>query len=292
MEYILMALSIAFSVASSCFLRDFGNKELTDKDGGVFLFNACISVVWAVILGAKWALSGAKISAGAFSYGAVYGVILLLFLLTKTKALSMGPVSLTTLIGSSAFVPTVIFGVIWARDEINTVKIIGMALLLVSLFLCINPKKSGEKLTPAWFFQAFLFFLAGGTVGIFYRVFSFSDFNGETDAVMMTASIVSAVLFALTAFIINGAKNMPLPKVERGAVKYIILCGVMSAVYQRLNISLSGVIPGVIFFPVSNGSMVVLSVITGRIFFGERLNKLQIAGVVLALSAIVAVGLG
>ncbi len=85
---------------------------------------------------------------------------------------------------------------------------------------------------------------------------------------------------------------MPLPKVERGAVKYIILCGVMSAVYQRLNISLSGVIPGVIFFPVSNGSMVVFSVITGRIFFGERLNKLQIAGVVLALSAIVAVGLG
>ncbi len=287
-----MALSIAFSVASSCFLRDFGNKELTDKDGGVFLFNACISVVWAVILGAKWALSGAKISAGAFSYGAVYGVILLLFLLTKTKALSMGPVSLTTLIGSSAFVPTVIFGVIWARDEINTVKIIGMALLLVSLFLCINPKKSGEKLTPAWFFQAFLFFLSGGAVGIFYRVFSFSDFNGETDAVMMTASVVSAVLFALTAFIINWAKNMPLPKVERGAVKYIILCGVMSAVYQRLNISLSGVIPGVIFFPVSNGSMVVFSVITGRIFFGERLNKLQIAGVVLALSAIVAVGLG
>ncbi len=287
-----MALSIAFSVASSCFLRDFGNKELTDKDGGVFLFNAYISVVWAVILGAKWVLSGAKISAGAFSYGAVYGIILLLFLLAKTKALSMGPVSLTTLIGSSAFVPTVIFGVIWARDEINTVKIIGMALLLVSLALCINPKKSGEKLTPAWFFQAFLFFLAGGTVGIFYRVFSFSDFNGETDAVMMTASVVSAVLFALTAFIINGAKNKPLPRVERGAVKYIILCGVMSAVYQRLNISLSGVIPGVIFFPVSNGSMVVLSVITGRIFFGERLNKLQIAGVVLALSAIVAVGLG
>ena len=292
MEYILMAVSIAFSVGSSCLLRDFGNKELTDKNGGIFLFNAYISVVWAIILGAKWALSGARLSGGGLVYGTVYGVILALFLLTKTKSLALGPVSLTTLIGSSAFIPTVIFGVVYAHDGINAVKVIGMALLLVSLILFINPKKSGEKLTARWFLMAFLFFVAGGAVGIFYRVFGLSAFSGETDGVMMTASIVSAVLFAATAFILNCAKKEPAPSVKKGALFYVVFCGIMSVVYQRLNLSLSGVIPGVIFFPVSNGSMVILSAVSGRIFFGEKLKKVQLFGIILGLIAIVTVGLG
>lgn len=287
-----MALSIAFSVASSCLLRSFGNKSLTDKNGGVFLFNAYISVVWAIILGAKWLISGTSLSVGAAVFGSVYGIILALFLLTKTKALSMGPVSLTTLVGSSAFIPTVIFGVLWAHDELNTVKLIGMAALLVSLALCINPKKSGEKLTAGWFAMAFLFFMAGGAVGIFYRVFGLSDYSGETDAMMTVASVVSALLFAVTAFLLNGIKKEPAPKVKKGALGYVLLCGALSVVYQRLNLSLSSVIPGVIFFPVSNGSMVILSVITGKLFFGEKLNKTQIIGVILGLAAIVAVGIG
>lgn len=287
-----MAVSIAFSVASSGLLRDFGNKSLTDKNGGIFLFNAYISVVWAAILGTRWIISKTPLSGGAIAFGSVYGIILALFLLTKTEALSMGPVSLTTLVGSSAFIPTVIFGVTWAHDGISTVKIIGMAVLLISLALCINPKKSGERLTAGWFIMAFAFFLAGGAVGIFYRVFGLSDYSGETDAMMTVASIVSAALFAATAFLLNGIKKEPAPEVKKGAIGYVLLCGILSVVYQRLNISLSGVIPGVIFFPVSNGAMVILSVIIGKMFFGEKLNKMQIIGVVSGLAAIVAVGIG
>ena len=99
-KYVLMAISICLSVFSSCLLRSFSNKKLASNSGDLFLFNAALSVVWAVVLGI-WYLASSDSGASpmAFAFGAAYGVIMCAFLFTKTCSLGEGPVSLTTLIG-------------------------------------------------------------------------------------------------------------------------------------------------------------------------------------------------
>lgn len=292
MKYILMCIAIVCSVASSCFLKDFGKKVKTQGAGDMFLFNAFISLIWAVLLGGVFILSGnTGISTETYFYGAVYGIILCAFLFTKTFSLKAGPVSLTTLIGSCAFIIVVWYGMLCFDEKLNVFQIVGMIAVVISLTLCINPKNSGEKLSLKWFLLTMLFLIAGGFVGIIYKCFGASDASGEIDAMMIIASVVSAVLFVIMAFLANLFSKSGMPKLNKRAWKYVLICGVISCIYQRLNIALSAVIPSAIFFPVSNGSVVILSAICGKLFFKEKLKLIQVVGILLGLASIMVIGL-
>lgn len=292
MKYFLMCTAILGSALSSCVLKAYSAKRERKNIGDMFLFNAYISVIWAILLAGSFFMSDiSSIAPKTYIFGAVYGVVQCAFLFTKTYALKEGPVSLTTLVGSCAFIIVVCFGRIFFNETVSLTKLIGMALLVLSLSLCINPKNSGQSLSFKWLFSAFLFFAAGGFIGIFYKCFGASDVSDEVNVMMFIAAIVSSLLFAVSAFIINKPLNLPKPEVGKGALKYIILCGALSLLYQRLNISLSAVIPSVVFFPVSNGSVVILSTVFGRTVFKERLNKIQICGIILGLAALIVIGM-
>lgn len=290
-KYVLMMVSIFLSVSSSCLLRAFSNRALSKNTGDTFLFNAVLSIGWTLILGIWQLFSFEDVSAEAYFFGIIYGIIMSAFLFTKMCALSKGPVSLTTLIGSCAFVIATWFGVIYAHEPtINTIQHIGMSMLVISLILCINPKKSGERLTIKWFLYAFSFFIAGGFLGIVNKMFGKSTASSQVNAMMLTASLVTAILFTVASFIINFITGKPLPKIHKGSWIYIILCAITSCLYQRLNVMLAKEILSVIFFPVSNGSMVILSTIMGKVVFKEKMLPIQIIGIFVGIFAIVITG--
>ena len=292
MNYLLMCVAIFFAALNSLILRKFKNRTFKTP-GDVFFFNGAISIIWIVIM-VIWSGISADLvfSLTAILFGMVYGVILCMFLYFKTESLANGPVSLTTLIGSCAFIIATGFGVIYNSETVSIFQAIGMVLILVSLVLCIFPKKGGEKLTLKWFIFCFMFFLAGGFVGIFYKIFGISSAKEQVNAMMLSASVTSAILFFLSGILINGIKKEALPTIKKEALIYVLLSGIAGCVYIRLNVSLSKVIPSAIFFPVSNGAMVIISTMAGGIMFKEKLNKLQLAGIILGLIAIVINGCG
>ena len=71
-----------------------------------------------------------------------------------------------------------------------------------------------------------------------------------------------------------------------GALGYVVACGAVGCIYNRLNITLTGTLPSVVFFPLFNGSVIVLSTLAGVILFGERLNRKQIYGILLGTAAL------
>jgi len=292
MNYLLMTVSIFFAALNSLILRKFKNRTFSTS-GDVFFFNGAISIIWIIIM-LLWTVFSDDFvfSLPAIFFGIIYGIILCMFLYFKTESLANGPVSLTTLIGSCAFIVATGFGVIYNNETVSISQAIGMALILVSLIMCIFPQKSGEKLTLKWFFFCFMFFLAGGFVGIFYKVFGKSSAKEQVNLMMLCASVTSAILFFLSGILINGIKKEPFPKIKKEALLFILLSGIAGCVYIRLNVSLSKVIPSAIFFPVSNGAMVIISTLAGWILFKEKLNKLQVAGICLGLFAIIINGCG
>ncbi len=293
MAYLLMLVSIAFASANSCVLHAFGNRGIRGL-GDTFYFNGGIASCWIVLLGLLSLVSGDfAISTGSIMYGCVYGVIICAFLLFKNLALTSGPVSLTMLIGSCPFILTTVFGVAFMKQSVSTLKLVGTAMIIVALVLCLKQDKSGEKkeLSLLWLIYSVAFFLAGGGVGIIYMLFGVSDSATEINAMMLCAAATATLLYFGVGSLI-GAKNRERPAIHRSGLPFIIACGVASCVYMRMNLWLSTVIPAVIFFPVSNGSLVLITTATSRLLFGERLTKRQLVGMAVGIVAIVTVGLG
>ena len=292
MEYILMAVSILFSTANSTLLRRFKSRTFKTP-GDVFLFNGGVSFIWMfILLICYFSSNETKISFETVVYGAVYGLILSMFLYFKTEALACGPVSLTTLAGSAAFVIPTWFGVVYASEPISVFQLVGVCLILVSLFMCIDPKVSGETLSLKWIIYSISFFFTGGFVGILYKVFGGSDVSDQVNAMMLIASIVSASVFFLIGFFVNHVAKKGAPRIHKDAVPYILLSGITGCVYIRMNLSLANMIPSAVFFPVSNGAMVLLAALAGTVFFGEKCNRMQTIGIALGLLAIIITGCG
>lgn len=290
MEYLLMAAAVLFSVSSNMILHKFRNRSFRTP-GDVFLFNAGISCVWFAVLLSWSILSGDfSFSFGSLIFGVIYGVILCLFLYFKTQSMSSGPVALTSLIGNCAFIIATWFGVVYANETVVPLQLAGMVIIVIALVMCINPWKSSQKLTPSWFVWCGAFFLAGGLLGMFNKVFGKSEYSKEINFMMLAASAVSAILFTLSGFLINKATHSPKPQIYKDSIIYIVTCGFVGCIYIRMNLWLAGVIPSVIFFPVSNGANVLLSTLSGQILFGEKLNKMELAGIFVGLGAILLIG--
>lgn len=285
-----MSFAIICSVMSNMILHKFKNRSFKTP-GDVFFFNAGISCIWFAVL-LVWTLASGNfaISAAAVGFGVVYGIILCLFLYLKTQAMATGPVALTSLIANCAFIIATWFGVIYANETVVPLQIIGMVVMVAALFLCINPKKSGEKLTLRWFVWCFSFFLIGGFLGIFNKVFGKSSVAEQINSMMLVASVVSFVLFILSGLTINAAKKCDKPKIYKESITYIISCGFVGCIYIRMNLWLAGVIPSVIFFPISNGANVLLSALLGRVVFKEKLSAMQVVGIFIGLAAVLLIG--
>lgn len=284
--YILMAISIIFASMQSVILKKFGNKTIKNA-GDLFFFNGAVSVVWTAVMLVWFTSSGMKISVGAIIFGLVYGVILCAFLYFKTASLAEGSVSITTLIGSAAFIPATIFGVFYASETVSVYQIIGMVVMLISIAICVNVKSAKERPTFKWAIYCIMFFIAGSALGAFFKVFGRSSAFSEINGMMLYASIFSAILFFLTGALINKQKNLPTPTIARKSLSYVVGSGLAGCLYVRINLSLSAVISSAIFFPVTNGSIVMITTIAGYLLFKEKLTKMQKVGILLGIVAIV-----
>ncbi len=287
--YFLLFIAVAFAVINSCILHSFNNRDIRNV-GDTFFFNGGIGAVWIVILGIFSVASGDfVISSGSIFYGAICGVTICSFLLFKNLSLASGPVSLTILIGSCPFILTTLFGVIFMSQDINAMQILGIVMIIISLILCISPQK-GEKISVKWLVLSALFLLSGGGVGIIYMLFGASDAASEINGMMFCASCVAFVLYFVAGFIINLINKQPCPKIHKSGIPFILLCGIASCTYMRINLYLSTVIPSVVFFPLSNSSVVILSTLSGMVLYKEKLSKIQLFGMLIGLAALIITG--
>ncbi|MBP5661674.1 MAG: hypothetical protein J6X30_00790 [Clostridia bacterium] len=261
--------------------------------GDSLVFNAGISVIWVAII-FIWGLISNKgwffPTSTATFYGVLYGLNLSMFLLFKCQSFVSGPVSLSALIGSCGFIIATIFSTIYNKESMGVIQIIGMCLMIASIYMCINPKKSGMKLTTQWKIYAFLFFCTGGMIGVINKLFQSSSAKEEIDSMMLVASITSAVVLTVVGFGLNKAFKKPAPKISVRNFSFVGACGVVSCVYNRLNVFLAGALPGVILFPVSNGCLIFASSILGVLFFKEKLSVSQKLGIVFGFISIILIG--
>ena len=290
---ILLAISILFAVANNMLLHGVKDKGLRGL-GDTLFFNALVSAVWIVILLVM--NKGFVISAQAWQWGMAYGTVMAAFLLCKMQAMATGPVSVTSFIGCSSLLIATAFGVVYFRERVSTVQLIGVALLLFALFLATVGAQSkadhqakGSRSWPLW---CVLFFVCSGATGIIFKLHQSSSVRNEIDGMMLAAAVTATVLFVLASLLVQRKADRSLPRVPRSAWLFVAACGVVSCGYNRLNIRLSGALPSILFFPAFNGAVILLSSLLAAILFREKINRRQAAGIAVGIAALVLVSGG
>ena len=281
MEMLILVMNIALASFNSVFLHKI------PKEKSMITFNIISSAVWFLTLLSINHFS-AELSLQTILWGMLYGLVQAGFLLFKAKAMNTGPVSLTTLIGNCSLVLSTVFSVIVLNETISIPQLFAMIALVCSFFLCTYTKGIG-KANSMWIIYCICFFVLAASVGIIFKCYS--KFQGQKNAgdMMIIASVVMIAIFSATKLFNRNGK-----RTEKFGTKYLliaIVCGILSCVYNRVNIYLSGVLDASIFFPGFNGGVCILSLFLGVILFRERPSKIQATGLIAGTLAIITIGL-
>ena len=286
--YLLLIVSIVFATLNNVALQ---YPTKTGKGFNPFLFNIIVALVWVPILFIYNAgIQSATVN--TFVFGLLYGLVFTGFIFFKCKAMSNGPISITALIGCSSFVITTIFNAIYWKESIGFFEAAGIVVALIAIILSnIDFKRnSRQKETSSlkWKIYSLFFFLFAGSTGIIFRFHQNVDAENTNEMMIIAASVSVLILFAI--WLIGGGlkKTEENKKTQFDRVIFIValVCGILSCVYNRLNIYLAGAMPSVLFFPIFNCSVILLSLCCGCFNYKEKLTLQKTVGVFLGVVAV------
>ena len=266
------------------------SKAKANGKSEIFKFNLIISVVWLIIL---FTLNKGHVylDGQVLFWGIAYGITQTLFILFKTAAMSTGPVSITTLIGNSSLIVSITVSLIVWNENINTSDIIGLALLVFAIFMCTY-RKDNANYSPKWKYYTALFLICASGVGIVFKGFGKSAGSEHCGDMMLVASVVMVVCYFVICMFTGGVN---IKSIDYGNVKkflvFALISGILSCIYNRLNVFLSGNLDAIIFFPSFNGGTVLVSTLLSVLLCREKLVIKQAVGLLLGIAAICLIGI-
>lgn len=284
--YFLLGMSVLAASFNSVVL----NKSGANKKDVVFKFNLLCSLVWCVLL---FLANNCNfhINLQVIIWGTVYGIAQTCFLIFKTAAMSSGSVSVTTLIGNSSLLISIFASLLLWDEAISATDIFGLILLCFSIFLCTY-KKSEKQYMSKWKYYVFFFFVFAASVGIIFKGFGKSG-NIEYCGDMMLFSAIIMVLGNFVICCLVNKKSSQVQSENKKRKKFLLFAlssGVLSCLYNRLNIFLAGSIDGIIFFPCFNGGVVLLSTFLSVLLLKEKFMNSQIVGLLIGIFSICIIG--
>lgn len=288
-DWIILIISLFSCLIFTISKKYYMSKNPSSK-AAPFLYNAVCSIAAAIVLFC-WGGLG-DISAYSILLGICFGLLTMLSAVANLYALRIGPMSYTTVIISFSTIISALSGVMFFGESIAWVQIVGIALMLASFVFAVDTKSESEKKANLrWLATCMLAFFSCGFIGIMQKIHQSSAHKNELNAFLVVAFLTSAII----SFVIS----LPLMKKEEVASKDIskkstaILVGTMlvggigTALNNKLNLYLSGVMDSAIFFPIVNGGGLILTTLAALIIFRERLTVKQWFGIAIGMASVI-----
>ena len=106
-----------------------------------------------------------------------------------------------------------------------------------------------------------------------YNIHQTSIHKAETNAFLLVAFLCSLVYSRLRT-----KKSFKELNFNKKHIALAAVCGICTYAMNVLNLKLSGILPSQLFFPLVNGSAIVLSSLLSVTVFKEKLSKKQLFG--------------
>lgn len=289
MPYFLLALAIGIALLNSGFQNRFCKSRLKGfADVLVFNLLACLGAVAVLLMLSRGVRAP---SLYTVLLGIAFGAVTGISQVGTIAALSQGPMSFTVLINSCSLLLPTFSGALFWGEPVGALQYAGVGALVLSLVLVLNPQKD-KQITSKWIVFSTISFLGNGVVGIMQKIHQTSAYKAELNEFLIIAFTTSALIM-LTVLAVNirkGRRPQAYLPLNPRPILLAMTSGMCSGVLNNVNLYLSGVLPTVVFFPLFNGGVILLSALSARFIFREKMAARQAAGLVLATLSLCLVG--
>ena len=281
--YFLLAASIVLAVCKSSLYNSFAQKNEPTL-GAIFRFNTVSYGVAAVI-----ALVGTLIGAQTLSVITVicaffYAAIVVSLQTISISAMRVGAMSTTSICVMYGMIIPSVAGPIFWKESISLLQISGIIMMIVSLWF-IKGKTPEEKknLSKKWTMLAILAFVFSGMAGVMEKIHQSTEAKTEK---LPFVFVACAVMFAFS-IVLSLATRKKEEKVSiRSTLSVAAVSGLVIGLYSTVNLTLSGNLDSMIYYPIANGGAMLLTVLVSVVIFKERFDKERIIGTIIGLLGI------
>lgn len=263
-------------------------KNMMKGTRDTLLFNA-VSCVGAVIY---FICRGADFSISSYSMimAAVFGFVTVGAQYFGLLSMGLGPMSYSVLFTYLSMLIPTIFGVVYYGATTTGAQIVGIILMLVTFVLSCE-LKGDTKVSIKWILAAFASFLGWGLVGVCQQLHQNSQYANELIGFLLWTFIFSTVFFGiLFGFSKKEKYESGASKVKLSSLLLMLVTGAAIGSINEINLYLSGAMNPIIFFPIVNGGVILLSGIAAISVFREKLSVKQWWGLVAGFISIMCLG--
>lgn len=283
MKYILVLVLCTLATSKMSLQSAFGKSSIKNTTDTLF-FNGLVFVFSSLLFCFELINCPIQVWIYAF-FGAVSSV---LFQFTYTKSLSIGNVSITVLIVNMSLVLNVLFSYLIYGDSISPVRFTGILLTIATFLLCTNFKGMRDsKAEKKWIFLSISAMLTNAVASLVQKMFGESTFCDFGRAYTASSYLIAAILSFVAYYIYKQKVQERTFKVGKSVILYTVGMGVILGVFVAINTYALSTIEGTFLYPTYSGGTIILSTLSGVLFFKDRLTVKQVLSILVGIVAVV-----
>lgn len=289
---IYLLLAIFFNVLLAIFIKQLEYFEISAFQTIVFNYFICVIGAW-IDLG-YFPLDQAIVDLNWFPFAIFIGFLFISSFNILALAFQEAGITVTVIIQKMSLILTVAFSFIIYQDIINWQKLLGIAFAFLAIIL-INLKsrdtKKEQSLSHYALFLLLITFLLSGAVDASLQYVEMSLLEHSGDPRFIAMAFLSAGIFGSMLYLfgflmgkIQFQAKAILAGILLGILNYFALLTILKALGYGWG--------GSVVFPVLNVGIIVGSSFFGYLLFKEKLNRINLIGLICSILAIVFIGLG
>lgn len=287
MPALLILATTFLGLAEGIFIKRYNSKH--DKGGFIFTAMICFFSMTVFVVSDT---NGFNIPPTLWIYAIIAGILYCSASFLTYVALGCGSFAMSMLILSYALVFSIGYGLFFLNEPATVFTYIGLALIMVSLYLTKTKKKSlateEKKISAKWVICIGLSVLGSGMFSVICRMQQVVFNNSCTNEFMVIALGFSTVVLLIIGLIKDGKD---LGYVMKYGAVWTALAGCSNGINNALSMLLHTMMPISLSSPIKAGVKVVISFIISIVIFKEKFEKRQIVGVALGAAALVLLNL-
>lgn len=286
MHYFLLFVSVSIDTLKNTYYNYFG-KNMMKGHRDTLLFNG-IGSVGAVVY---FLLRGAGFDVSSYSIvmALIFSVVTVAAQYFSLLAMGLGPMSYSTLFTYLSVLISTLFSVFYYAQPVSPLQIFGFILMIISFFFSCD-LRDRANLNLKWLAAALGSFVSWGLIGICQLLHQNSAYASELGGFLLWSFLFSGILFGILLLLSKKDANAKAP-LRPLPVLLMLLSGVAVGAINEINLYLSGAMPGIIFFPIVNGGVIILSTLSAIFLFREKLPKPQLLGLIAGIIAVLCLGI-
>ncbi|MCY1720008.1 EamA family transporter [Prolixibacteraceae bacterium Z1-6] len=214
-------------------------------------------------------------------FGIILGILFILMFYLIGHSSQKAGITVTTLANKLSLVFPVLFSLIYFNEHISTLKYIGLGTATIAVLLTVY-KKNVKKTNLLFVILPLLIFLGSGLVDSIVKYVQAVKISENEVTLYTTVVFFVAFLCGIffSAFTKSKKFNFQTPTLLLG-----ILLGVANfgSLYFFMNALNKTHMDSSLVFALNNMSIVAFTTLLGTLLFNEKLNKINFAGIVLAI---------